>query len=330
MASGVNEVPSAGSIRMASSDVEEATERVGQVFHPHRLTRVGPVNHFHADLDAVSVGGMVSGRLRYNSNSDLYCPNIDGYHVNIPLTGRLLSISCGERTTVLPDSAVVYRTGTDARIISPEHSRLNLFAVKIEQRAVHGTLQDLLGRQVDEPVRFRGGLDLACPDGRAWWTLLANTHRSQLLGSMLRDPRMAAPLTSSLVTGLLTLVEHQFSDELRAPVAPAAPPVVARAIEFIHTYAAEPLTIADIAGAVGLSVRALQRSFRRHADTSPMQVLRDVRLRRAHDDLRAGDPGDTSVTTTAARWGFTNHGRFSQEYRKVYGTSPSETLRSHR
>ncbi|BBG05499.1 MULTISPECIES: AraC-like ligand-binding domain-containing protein [Pseudonocardia] len=103
MASGVNFGHRAGdpsgSIRVASSDVEEATERVGQVFHPHQLTRVGPVSHFHADLNAVSVGAMVSGRLRYNSNSDLYCPNIDGYHVNVPLTGRLLSISRGRRTT---------------------------------------------------------------------------------------------------------------------------------------------------------------------------------------------------------------------------------------
>lgn len=319
-----------GSVSLASSDVDEATEKVGEVFHPHRLTRVGPVNRFHAALDAVSVGAMVSGRLRYNSNSDLHCPTIDGYHVNVPLTGKLLSISRGVSTPVLPDKAAVYSTGADARILSPEHSRLNLFAVKFARSAVHETLQDLLGRQIEEPVRFRGVLDLSSPDGRAWWTLLVNTHRSQLLGSMMRDPRMAAPLTQSVMTGLLTLTENQFSAELQAPVAACAPSMVARAIEFIHASAGEPLTVADIARAVGLNVRTLQRSFHRHAGTSPMQFLRDVRMRRAHEDLLAGDPGVTSVTVIAARWGFTNHGRFAQDYRRAYGTSPSETLRAHR
>lgn len=318
---------SRGPITVASSDVDEATEKVGEVFHPHRLTRVGAVDQFHAELSAVSAGPMVSGRLRYNSNSDLYCPSIEGYHVNIPLTGQLLSISDGQPTTVLPNNAAVYRTGTDAQIISPENSRLNLFAVKFERHAMHATLQDLLGRQVDEPIRFSGVLDLSCLDGRAWWTLLANTHRSQSLGSIMRDPRMAGPLTASLMIGLITLTDHQFSDELHGPVAVGAPSVVIRAVEFINAHAAEPLTIADIAGAVGLSVRALQRSFRRYTETSPMHVLRDVRLHRAHDDLRFGDPSVTSVTTIANRWGFTNHGRFSQEYRKAYGVSPAETLR---
>ncbi|MCF7551557.1 AraC family transcriptional regulator [Pseudonocardia sp. WMMC193] len=330
MTYGRDRVSSADSIRVASSDVEEATEQVGRVFHPHRLTRVGAVDHFHADLDAVAVGPMVSGRLRYNSSSDLYCPVIDGYHVNVPLTGRLLSISDGRPTTVLPSCAALYGAGADARILSPEHSKLNIFAVKIERHALHATLQSMLGRQVGEPIRFVGGLDLSGPDGRAWWTLLANTHRSQFLGSMMRDPRMAGPLASSLMTGLLALADHQFSDELRAPVTAAAPAVVARANEYIEAHLAEPLTIADIAAAVGLSTRALQRTFQRHTDTSPMQVLRTMRLRRAHEDLCAGDPGTTSVTTIATRWGFTNHGRFAQDYRKTYGTSPSETLRTCR
>jgi AraC-like DNA-binding protein len=316
-------------IVLESFDVEEATEQVGRIFHPHTLTRVGKVDRFHADLNAVCAGAMVTGRLRYNSNSDLYCPNIDGYHVNIPLSGRLLSMSRGVRTVVSPDQAAIYQSGSDATIFSPENSRLNLFAMKLERRMLHATLQGLVDRPVDEPIRFRGSLDLSSPDGRAWWTLLLNTHRSQLLGSMLLDPRMATPLAYSIMTGLLVLAEHQFSDELRAPVATTAPATVARAVEFVNAHAAEPLTVADIGQAVGLSVRALQRGFRAHLDSSPGQVLRTARLRRAHDDLREGDPTTTSVATIAGRWGFTNHGRFSQEYRKVYGVRPAETLRAH-
>ncbi|MGW5148539.1 hypothetical protein [Rhodococcus koreensis] len=51
------------------------------MFHPHELTRVGTVSRFEADLQAVATNSMVTGQVRYNSNSDLFCPSIDGYHV---------------------------------------------------------------------------------------------------------------------------------------------------------------------------------------------------------------------------------------------------------
>jgi transcriptional regulator GlxA family with amidase domain len=87
--------------------------------------------------------------------------------------------------------------------------------------------------------------------------------------------------------------------------------------------------VSDIAGAARVTARAVQLAFRHHLDTTPLRYLRDVRLSRAHDDLRAADPcqGQT-VTDIAARWGFFSPGRFSAHYRAVYGVPPSRTLRS--
>jgi AraC-like DNA-binding protein len=99
------------------------------------------------------------------------------------------------------------------------------------------------------------------------------------------------------------------------------------AIEYIHEHAGEPLTVADIAFAADLSVRAVQDSFQRNLGCAPMNYLRGVRLRHTHDDLLAGDPTTTTVAEIAARWGFAHMGRFSAEYHRHHGEYPRNTLR---
>jgi len=83
----------------------------------------------------------------------------------------------------------------------------------------------------------------------------------------------------------------------------------------------------EVARALNVTPRAVQHMFRRHLDMSPMTYLRQIRLRRAHRDLLAGDPTRDTVAEIAIRWGFAHTGRFSQVYRTEFGQSPSVTLR---
>jgi AraC-like DNA-binding protein len=107
----------------------------------------------------------------------------------------------------------------------------------------------------------------------------------------------------------------------------AHPDTVRRAVTFIDENAHNDITIADIAAAAFVTIRAVQLAFRRHLDTTPMAYLRRVRLAHAHQDLLAGDPAHESVTAVAYRWGFPNPARFAALYRQAYGTLPSHTLR---
>lgn len=101
-----------------------------------------------------------------------------------------------------------------------------------------------------------------------------------------------------------------------------------RAVAFIDDRAGEDITVDDIARASHVSVRAVQLAFRRHLGTTPLDYLRQVRLRRAHHDLlNAAGPARGTVTTIAARWQFASSSRFSVYYRARYGVLPSHTLR---
>jgi len=57
-----------------------------------------------------------------------------------------------------------------------------------------------------------------------------------------------------------------------------------------------------------------------------MRYLRLVRYSKARKDLLDSDPKKTSVSEIAAKWHFWQFGRFSVEYKSLYGESPSETL----
>jgi AraC-like DNA-binding protein len=109
----------------------------------------------------------------------------------------------------------------------------------------------------------------------------------------------------------------------------ATPTTLSRAIAFIEENADLDITVADVARAAYVTVRAVQLAFRRYLDTTPMAFLRRVRLERTHEQLLATAPQDgTTIAQIAARWGFADPSRFSALYSHTYGELPSHTLRS--
>jgi AraC-like DNA-binding protein len=89
------------------------------------------------------------------------------------------------------------------------------------------------------------------------------------------------------------------------------------------------ITLNEIALAARLSPRGLQAAFSRHLDTTPLAYLRSVRMERAHRDLQSADPDDDmNAATSVARLRIDPSWRFAIAYRRRFGASPSETLRS--
>jgi AraC-like DNA-binding protein len=104
---------------------------------------------------------------------------------------------------------------------------------------------------------------------------------------------------------------------------------VAAAEEFMRAHAEAPLTVEQIAAAVGVGPRALQLAFRQLRGASPRAVLAGIRLDLARARLAAPDAA-ASVTDIALLCGLTHFGRFAAAYRARFGESPSETLRRAR
>lgn len=103
------------------------------------------------------------------------------------------------------------------------------------------------------------------------------------------------------------------------------PPPVPRGSElepvlaWLEENCAAELTLAAIAGQVGMSTRTLNRRFREQTGTTPLQWLLRARVRRAQHLLEVtGDP----VDRIAAQVGFGSPTAFRERFKRVVGTSP--------
>jgi AraC-like DNA-binding protein len=183
------------------------------------------------------------------------------------------------------------------------------------------------------PLRFLSPHP-ASPAAQAQWSA-ATQYVDDLLG---RPEAALSPLviTSAArllaATALTVFPSTAFPDTALAPAAPrdrrdASTATLPRATAFIDEHAGQDITVADIAAAACVTVRAVQLAFRRELDTTPTAYMRTVRLARAHRELVDADLGQETVTAVAYRWGFSSTSRFSAYYRETYGVNPKQTLK---
>lgn len=107
--------------------------------------------------------------------------------------------------------------------------------------------------------------------------------------------------------------------------------VIARADAYMRMHLEEPISVPDVAAAVGVSVRGLQLAFSRSRAGTPLSYLRKIRMTAARAAFIAGRSiRSTTVTTIARQLGYTNVGRFTAHYREAFEETPMDTLRQVR
>lgn len=104
--------------------------------------------------------------------------------------------------------------------------------------------------------------------------------------------------------------------------------LVCRAVEFDGSVLYAPCIIPVICGHLECSRRTLELAFREIVGLSPLKYLNRKRLNRLYKDLRSAHPAMTSVTELGAKHGFSELGRLSGSYKKIFGETPGTTLRS--
>ena len=98
------------------------------------------------------------------------------------------------------------------------------------------------------------------------------------------------------------------------------------AAEIMAANIEEPLPLAELASAINLSLRQLERLFHRYFSMNPAQYYMNLRLRRAQELLTHSSMPIMQVTVAC---GFQSSSHFCKAYRSLFGQSPSEERRSH-
>jgi AraC-like DNA-binding protein len=307
-------------------------DRLGTVFPFHRA--VGLLNRhtrFSLTQRVGHLGPLAVLDLTFGVDTWIRCADERPYYmVSVPVAGQIelshrkafISVGPGRAALCLPEGELaVSRWAGGGRTI----------ALRIDRTVVEDALSDALGQQLTAQIAFNPSMLTTEGAARSWTQMmLMLNHELFKVDSALSQPLVAAPFIDSLIRALLLATDHPYREVLETEAKHVAPQTIRTAVEIMEAEPHLPLRVTSLAARSQVSARALQQGFQRHMGVSPMSYLRQVRLRRAHQDLLHSDPSLETVESIALRWGFTNPGRFAAAHAARYGENPAQTLRRSR
>jgi AraC family ethanolamine operon transcriptional activator len=261
-------------------------------------------------IEAWSLGMLKAGRCPQGSVTFLVPVARSG---SCRFQGRLCV--AGDVVVLFDGDEFDYRSAGPAQLVS----------VSIERTALERDVRALLGQHLGE-LRLQGHLGRLRTDSAAFRGLCSElASRAAARPALLRDPSHANGLERKIVKALLS-----GSGTSREAEAPSRSRALARKAEaWLRQNLVEPPLMATVCQALDASERRLHEAFREHLGTTPKAYLKTLRLNAARRDL-LGSMAKTRVTDVALDWGFSHFGWFSQDYRRLFGETPSQTLQRGR
>jgi len=312
--------PQATAVELIGHDVIE--EFCSRVYARTRLSGDGPAVWRHQRVDA---GSFALASIEQSTNLECSVEPLYSVAAFRPATMRLELTRDGVQHRFAPGDLQLTAHPDRPYATRMQHGRLDTCVLGLE---LLSRVAATAPSRRPSPIRFTSLEPRSTTMAAQFWA--TRSHIADLLAN---PDAAASPLIVADAANLLaavtlatfpnsTLVDPTIEDRHDAH-----PDTLRRAIAFIEANPHRDISIADIAAASFVTVRAVQLAFQRHLDTAPLAYLRRVRLACAHRDLVAGYPDRTTVTEIAVRWGFANSSSFAAYYRAAYGVLPSHTLR---
>ena len=314
-----------------STEWDEISDWSDRVYMPYRVCPVGQAIKPCASMHSSRIGELTLTRFAYGVAVSIDDFSPDAGNALLLTTVRGNARHWAQRSvtedTAAGESFIADCSRVDYRIdLDPDHLQLNL---TIPHAVLERMAQQWFGFVPDD--RFWRHKCVLGGVGSSWLSLLEYTVRcvAEAPGHM-AEGRMGAHLEHNLCVHLLQEWASRAGRaglDLSSPMNRIAPRYVRAAEEFMSANAANLPTLAEVAGAVGTSVRSLSGAFSRFRGMTPGAFLREQRLQGARRDLLATDPqSGTTVAVIASRWGYLNLGEFAGIYRRRFAELPSHTL----
>jgi AraC-like DNA-binding protein len=233
----------------------------------------------------------------------------------LPLCGGL-GVRGGEIMTLSPGEQVHTRTNGPSR-----WGAILLPVIKLIEYALV-----LTGGPFDVP-----------PAAQRWQPPRA--ARSQLISLHAAGARMAAVHPETVVNtqaahGLEQQLMHAVVECLASSFADKGTPSQRRHQDIMAAFEGllraqmdQDMHVTEICTALGVSDRLLRSLCAEHLGMGPIGYAKRRRMSLVHRAFLRGNRDATSVSDVARRYGFRDPGRFSVNYRAVFGETPSATLR---
>jgi AraC-like DNA-binding protein len=247
-------------------------------------------------------------------------PVATDYKICVPISGRIewQDTLCSATTALAidPDRSFPGITSTNGRLL----------VVGFDRQAIESVLAKLLDRDLKQPISFESEIDLDTDFGTGLKEFVEFLGRARAPGLNIASPTIQEELACALLTCLLKGVRHNYSDEILYCCQGAFAYYVKQASTFIEAHLQDEIELADIAAAVNISPRLLQKAFAQEYDCSPMRFVARARLERIRRELERSSDA-TRIVDVMMNYGITQGGKFAREYQQLFGEKPSDTLK---
>ena len=307
-----------------SCDPVEAEERVIASVGPHRLTVRDRSADFHAAANSTTVANSSLTYLEYDvpmvsravvEQCYLFVAVLEG-HMRLRVDGSELHLATGEGAVIAP--------GRPFSLDTPE--RASALMWKVSRSALERQAVLLTGGKLDA-VRFEPHVRLDVGKGPSLLRAL------RFVAGELQDDCGVAHsravqenMEQMLIRALLDTQPSQLTEALRSRNSRVVPRCVLRVERYIAENLSGEISVAAMIEASGVSGRTMFSAFRKFRGRSPMAYVRHLRLQQVRRDLINAKPG-MRVTEILTKRGVTQFGRFAAEYKKLYGETPSKTIK---
>lgn len=299
-----------------SFDISEHAEMVGKFdVRINQLTS----GSFHGKVDYVVTPDMMIYEEHWSRKAEVCGATPEGYiTLGTNVGWRRSEIQwCG--TTLDHRRFACGRQGSDIDFIMPDQCHNAVLLIKPE------ILSSALSQQEFDLLTNNRSIDFTAKAGQHLINAITGTVKKYAKHQeLLADSFEVRSLESQMLETLSACISGTYKDDYHRPVS--------RHKAYVRSAIAQaessvrPLTALELALAVGVSQRTLNYAFKSVLGITPYSYLQVHRLNAAHRELVIADPGDTTVTNTALKWGFGHAGRFSSLYCKLFDEMPSETL----
>jgi AraC-like DNA-binding protein len=276
---------------------------------------------------AATLGSLTVLDLAFDADTWIRCADERPYYqVNVIARGQMELLHRGSSIASVPGLANVCLPEGELSV-TRWAAGSRMIALRMNRSVLEDALSEAVGRPLTTQIDFNPSIVTTIGPARTWMHMFSVLAREIFQrDNALIQPLVAAPFVHSLIQVLLLATDHPHRGILGTGAKFVAPQAIRPAIDIIEAEPRLPLTVESLARRCHISTRTLHQGFVRHLDMSPMAYLRQVRLRRAHQDLLASDPSIETVASIAKRWGYTNPGRFAAAHAARYGETPAATL----
>jgi AraC-like DNA-binding protein len=309
---------------LESDNYEEAEMMLTQLIGPCKSEFLEPHSYFLTRYYYASFYQSSMVYLQWQGAQKLTRNQPDEIYVfYLPIEG-IIREKINQLEPILSSEKVAHFFTPQQNLVGEISSQGQGISVCIPRQRLQQEMAKLLNNSVNSLISFQLEVDLTTVFGNSLKELILFSWQATAQNSL-----FLPQLEQTLLTGLLQYHSHNYSAVLQRKEGILGDRQVYLAQEFMRANLQKPISLGDIALAIGVSGRSLQRSFAKYCGCSPIEFLRQARLDSLHQELSQGIPL-LGISDLMLKYQFSHLGRCSQSYHQRFGELPSETVHKNR